>query len=187
MSNKLTKNTNNDKSRILSDKIERGYLLDFDDDFVYWEMWTDDGRKTMKAAYTFDGTSADIDEDSAVEVVRLTEYAEVESDDDSVVDKVLHKLLNHFGGSNKESPVVIKDLNEEEMIAVEPLWVPNGVLDGQDEFADEDGIYDLVKSVNEKIEDGTLEANYFHKFPTDHFHFIKAWINPCDRDWETLH
>ena len=66
------------------------------------------------------------------------------------------------------------------MIAVEPLYIAPGTVDGQLETIDAEGVEDLVKSVNDGIASKELKANYFHKVWTEDFHFLKSWVNPCD-------
>jgi len=188
--NFLEKSTNRDKTNILQSEIASifevsehrvySYLLDFDDTYVYFEIYDNEvGRYyTWRAAYTYNGTTATF-ADEGEEVVRTTEYVVVERDND-VEKSILGVLQKFFGGSNKTTMPVIEKFNGEQMIAVEPLYITAGTVDGQAETIDLEGVTQLVKSVNDGIASGELKANYFHSVDTEDFHFIKSWVNPVD-------
>lgn len=186
----LEKNTEGDKRCILSravcDKfsekdsqgypISWAYLEDYDDEFVYWRK----SKELFKSAYSFNGASATIS-DEKIKVVLMSQYEEVtEEKEASLLDKISNLLAKHFSPTKKEQ-VIIKQFDEEEMIAIEPLYVAIGDVDGiGDTYADPSVCYDMVKSFNEAIAEGKLSANYFHKINTDDFTILKAWVNEVD-------
>ncbi len=191
---KLNKELASDKRSILYQRLKLSfepagewdwiYLTDYDDTYVYFEVYEYDSSAYLnyRATYTYDGTSATFGTDLE-EVVKKSEYLPVESGssvEKSLGEKVVETLDKYFGGS-KESPLpVIKELNEEQMIAVEPLYIAAGEVDGQGETIDQEGVDQLVKAVNDGIKSGDLKSNYFHKVETEDFHFVKSWVNPCD-------
>jgi hypothetical protein len=193
----IQKATEGDKRMILSNSIYDvykddmyAYLMDYDDQYVYFEAYTEEGCKTYRDAYTFDGTSVTFD-DNPVEVVRQTEYEVVESamstDDDDIERSLLNKMSGlldkYFGGSNSQGPKVpvIKQFDSEQMISIEPLYIKIDDVDGVgDAYYDADTCYQMVDSLNKAISDGHIQANYFHKIMTEDFSIEKAWVNECD-------
>lgn len=75
---------------------------------------------------------------------------------------------------------VIKRFNEEEMVAIEALYVAPDEVDGHGETADAETLKSMVDSFNVAIEKGILKSATDHKEVTDAYHAIKAWINPCE-------
>lgn len=192
---RLEKSVESDKRQILQSAVSStfkyqgdeyiyAYLIDYDAEYVYFETYYESRYYCWKAPYTFNNMVATIG-DVVSEVVRTTEYVEVQYSEDETeksIEKKLFKWLDkYFGGSSKENKLpVVKSLFEEQMIAIEPLYIAPGEVDGHQETIDEEGVQQLVKSVNDAIESGTLKANYFHSVWTDHFTFLKAWVNPYD-------
>lgn len=305
----LNKATENDKRNIIykavskkfSEVEENGYveayayLVDYDDEYVYWEIREDCEYTCYKSAYTYNGTSAELS-DEAIEVVRTTEYLDVvggestivsdnsnvhpyatpfasrvESDmekamkkvgsetlsasayayvpdpekpstwklriddathtraavaalgkgfrgqkvqipskdlpsvkrkvkaayskffpdneipsilksmeDESLASKILSTIEGYFGKNSEELPI-IKQFQEDQMIAIEPLYIAIGDVDGVgDTYASPEVCYEMVKSFNQAIADGKMKGNYFHKVMTDDFSPVKAWINEVD-------
>lgn len=195
----INKNTNNDKRSILSQAINKTfrsihddmdyyhyfYLVDFDDDYVYFEYY-DCGcsnYRTWKVPYTFNGTSASLDGEDVVEVVRLTEYREIEeSSDESITKSTLFGWLDkYFGGTKQESQNIIKQFDEEEMISIEPLYIGVDEVDGHGwTFESPDVITEMVDSFNKAVDEGRLQSGLFHKHATQGFKANRAWVNPCD-------
>lgn len=213
----LEKATEGDKRRILSQAVEAeysvkyenesyikyyAYLCDYDDEYVYWDLYVDNEYKLYKSSYTYNGTQAELS-DQAVEVVHTTEYLEVVGGDVSSkkvdeslglpfvayadvdksvdkIDKMYQWFEKNFGGSQKEQ-VILKQFDEDEMIAIEPLYVAINDVDAVgDTYASPEVCYDMVDSFNKAIADGKMKGNYFHKLDTDDFTILKAWVNEVE-------
>lgn len=192
----VSKATEGDKRRALSNAVENNYevescgdcycwsyLQDYDDDYIYFWVSTKDFSGAFKDAYTYDGPLVTL-AGEPVEVVATTEYVEVtkeKKEDTSKLDKVLGILEKFIGDSkNTESNVVIKQFDDEEMIAIEPLYAAPDTADNDDEGMTLDTIKGMVESANAAIQEGRLQSKYFHKEVTSDFHFLEAWVNPCD-------
>lgn len=177
---KIEKNTNRDKMEILSAKVRgstNGWTLDFDDSFVYYETWVDgEGYKSYRDAYTYTGTSAELN-GSPEEVVRTTEYKVV--DDLSTEKGLLSFLKKNFGGTNNEK-AVIKQFQDEEMIAIEKLYIHPEDVDGVGDTISLEDTIGMVNSLNKAIESGTLQSGLFHGHKTEAFSVMKAWVAEVD-------
>lgn len=193
--NPIDKATEGDKKAILSESLRNfhkedmyPYLIDYDDQYVYFEVWDDGEYVNYRDSYDFNGTSATFG-DSLVKVVRTTNYETVEDQtseedlDRSIGDKVTEFLRKHFGGSGSRGNKlpVIKQFDQEQMISIEPLYVAIDDVDAVgDTYYDAETCYQMVESLNKSLKDGILKSNYFHKVMTDDFTVVKAWVNECD-------
>jgi hypothetical protein len=181
----IEKNTMGDKRDILSNSLREvtegyPYLLDFDESNVYYEVYTDSGYKVFRDAYTFNGTSAKL-VGEPTKVVRLTEYKEVEEEVyEEFLSKALGYLTKHFGGTKDNSKAVIKQFDEEEMIAIEKLYIHPEDTDGVGDTISLEDTVGMVFSLNKAIKDGTLQHGLFHKHKTDAFTVVKAWVAEVD-------
>jgi len=175
----ISKATEGDKRLHLSDAVTSGYLYDYDDEFVYFEVYEVDGYKTYKSSYEYDGANAEISGDR-VEVARTTEYVAVENGEDDIEKSILSVLKKFFGGTEKHPVPVIKQLNEVEMVAVEPVYIAPGDVDGVGDTIDMEGSESLAKSINDKIAAESMTYNYFHAADTEDFHIQKCWVNPYE-------
>jgi hypothetical protein len=175
----ISKATEGDKRLRLSDAVTEGYLYDYDDEFVYFEVYEVGGYKTYKSSYEYDGTNAEISGDR-VEVVRTTEYVAVETGEGDIEKSILSVLKKFFGSTEKPSVPVIKQLNEVEMVAVEPVYIAPGDVDGVGDTIDMEGSESLAKSINDKIAAESMTYNYFHAVETEDFHIQKCWVNPYE-------
>ena len=188
----LTKNTFQDKRSILSDDLSNTFvfeaddfnytpwLRDFDETHVFFEIYDGKSYLTWRTTYSFDGTSATFGNELE-RVVALTEWTVVADAEVSVVEKTLTKVLNKFFGEVKGKNIpVIKQFDEEEMVAIEPLYIKAGDVDGQGDTVDLEGIHSMVKSFNEANESGTLQTSLFHSHKTECFEVEKAWVNEVD-------
>lgn len=194
----VEKATEGDKSRILSNGVENAYTLDgdcchwawmsdYDDEYVYFRTRINDQYVTFKDGYTFNGTSVTF-EGSPTEVVQMTEYTDVvksvEETAENTLIKKLTKILDKLIGDSKETDnknaLIIKQFDDEEMVAIEPLYAAPDSADGDDEGMSLETIKGMVASANVAIEKGALQSKYFHKEVTEDFHFVKAWVNECD-------
>lgn len=162
------------------------WMTDYDDDYVYVMS---EGY-THRYNYSIDNMQVTIDVESEERVVRETTYTVVPymEDDEEDMDKSLDKepswftnwVNKHFGGTNREvEPVIIKQFEEEEMIAIEPLFISPMEVDGHGDTMDEVEIRKMVANFNKAVEEERLGTKLFHKESTDKFSVIKAWVNEC--------
>lgn len=164
------------------------YLTDADDSYVYVRV----KNGTFRYPYTMQDNVVEIDESSPQRVESETTYTLVSDpvekslDEDSIVNKLFNKILPHFGGSAQDKKVelenlpVVKQLDEEEMVAIEPLYVMPEEEDGHGETMTEIELRKMVDNMNKAIQEKRLKGNLFHKQMTDGFSAVKAWINECD-------
>jgi hypothetical protein len=190
----VEKATANDIRSILSRAVngeydeggEFAYYIDHDDIYVYFEFWErGEGYRTFREGFSFDGTSAELT-GSPVEVVRTSSYEVVESsisEEDELEKSLLGFIKKHFSGSSKNTNPnlpVVKQFEDEEMIAIEPLYILPDTIDGQGDTISLEDTYAMVKSFNEANEAGVLQSSLFHKHKTQAFEVVKAWVNPCE-------
>lgn len=170
------------------------YVLDYDpeESYVLFELWEEgSGYKTYKTQYMVQDDTFVVSS-KAVQVIQTYDYEEVEekptkpvgmfSDTEkSLTDKLVSTLDKYFGGSKQEGKPVIKQLDDEEMVAIEQMYIHVDDVDGVgDTYASPEVMEEMVKSFNRAITDGNLSANYFHKVMTDDFTVLKAWITEVD-------
>ena len=79
--------------------------------------------------------------------------------------------------TDKTSPI-IKQLNDEEMVAIEWLYLPPNEADLHDEGMTAEEIVKMVDSFNDNMEN--IEGNIAHCIYVDEIKPEKAWVNPCD-------
>lgn len=193
----LKKNTIEDKRSIIYQNLKLSfkpegdfdwiYLIDFDDTYAYFEVYDYEhgAYLNFRVAYQFTGTLATFEGDPE-EVVRLSEYKLVSTNEDVVTEKSLMKTLDsfftkHFGSSKENSGLpVIKQFQEEKMVAIENLYILPNDIDGQGYTIDLEETHSLVKSFNEANDSGILQTSLFHTHKTESFEVVKAWVNPCE-------
>jgi hypothetical protein len=179
----INKNTFRDKINIIGNSLEGEldnsypHVLDMDEEFVYFEMYSDDVYDTYRLSYTFDGTSATFGDDLK-KVVRTTDYKVVE-DQESMIERAVRKALEKFNGKGKP---VIKSFDKMEMKSVEFMYIAPDSLDLVGDTISEETNTQMVESCNKAIAEGRLEANLFHKVPAVDkdgnklFEYTKAFI-----------
>jgi len=176
----VDKATVNDKRRLLADAVTDGFIVDFDLDTneVFIEKFMGDKFKTFRHSFTMTDTKAEIEEEGT-EVIRTTQFTEVEkANSEETIESKLFKVIDkYFGGSNKNTKQVIKQFDEEEMIAIEPLYIAAGEVDGQGDTISLEDTHGMVDSLNKAIGDGRLQSGLFHKHKTESFTIEKAWVN----------
>lgn len=94
--------------------------------------------------------------------------------------KGMKDLLKEYFGYKKTEIPVIKQFNEEEQIAIEPMYCGPMQVDGHGEYMTEETIRGMVDSANDAIEKGKLSGGVFHKENLDEIEILKAWVNECD-------
>lgn len=180
-----------------------GYILDIDEDAnsVIFEKWEWDEEEeagnyfTFKSTYTYDGTVATLTGEPT-QVVIKKEVVEVAKKENMLakslremkesLELTIHNTLSNFGATTKdaapvESIPVIKQLDDEEMIAIEPLYIGRDEIDGHgDGYATQEEVYKMVDSFNQAIADGNLKSNFDHGDFCEDFVAVKAWVNEVD-------
>lgn len=165
------------------------WLRDWDDDFVYV---SDDGEDYRYSYTKADDEMITIDLESGVEgeLITNTSFSPKRSSEDmekQIESSVLKFFKKHFGGSTQESePVekseevmVIKQFDEEEMIAYEPLYTPPNTPDGHGEAMTADEIVNIVKDINELIAEGAPLENLSHGAPIKNaWKYQEAFVSP---------
>jgi len=170
-------------------KFDNGYLCNvtYDDQYAYFVVeYYDDGYFdiTYRVAYSLDGVNISL-ADTLEEVKKETTYIPIKQEevDKGLSSKIVKILHEYFGDKSispsKEGIPIIKQLDDEEMIAIEPMYCLPGVADGHGEGMDLDTIQKMVKSANEAIERGTLSGGLFHKENNEDIEIQKCWINEC--------
>lgn len=186
----ITKNTAQDKVRLLRDAIEYvfdvngykewAYYEDHDDDYVYFTLWYEPKEKycQFKIAYTYENNVVNLIEEDASFVTKLTEWKDVPTGETDVEKSVLKVLKSFF---KKEQPeVVIKQFDDEQMISIEPMYIPAGYVDLHGDTADIDAIRGMVDSANKLIDKGKMQAGLFHLHKTNVFSWQRAWVQEVD-------
>jgi hypothetical protein len=181
----LTKSTANDKRRMLSDALDSGWVIDNDDEFIYFEQWdnVDERYVAFRRTYNIsEGNVVTFGEEK--EQIVLTTTAEVVDSGDTVTEKsiasyVSKALDKYFGGSKKNNMNVIKQFGDtDEMFCIEPLYTAPNKADGDGEMMSAETIDGMVTSLNKANDDGRLQSGLFHKQLTKSWHLDKAWVNP---------
>jgi hypothetical protein len=187
----LNKNTNGDKITAIREEIaylfeingfkEYAYYLDHDDSYIYFEMWTsgDQNYTFWKIAYTYDGIKVTVAGGEATQGVMQKQWkdfpeVELEKATLSYIDKAINKLLG-----KKELPI-IKQFHDEEMVAIEPLYIKAGDTDLHGDTISLVELRKAVDSLNEAIEDDSLQSSLFHTHQTEGFSIVKSWINETE-------
>jgi hypothetical protein len=102
-------------------------------------------------------------------------------EDDKPVTRsfLLNTLSKLFNIAN--SLPVIKQFQEEEMRAIEPLYCSVGEVDGHGDFIPTiEEMRDFVNEINKKNDRGELQSSISHIHKTNSFKMIRAWVNECD-------
>ena len=186
----VTKNTNGDKIRAIRDEIaylfeingvkKHAYYEDHDDNYIYFVMWSEqDSNSTYwRISYSYDGIKVTITEEEATQGVMQKQWKDIPQEDNidksqlvtlGTLEKFFHKHL-----TNKQ---IIKQFDDEQMIAIEPLYSPAGTEDLHGEMMELEEMEKAIESFNRANEAGTLQTSLFHSHKTDGFVINKAWIN----------
>lgn len=76
------------------------------------------------------------------------------------------------------SLIEINKFNEEQMIAIEPLYCKPMDSDTHNQGMNEEEIRKMVSNINANIQ--KISGNIGHVFNTEGFYFVKAWVNECE-------
>ena len=196
MTIKLEKTTYQDKWKNISNAVDRYddkhwyYLSDFDEGYAYIKG---DGV-CYKVAYTMSEAGEVTLASEKEKVISETTYNVVESSEEVMEKSITNNLISwmekRFGsnsgiGSNGKTTLpVIKQFEEEQMIAVEPFYIApfetTGDIDGHDDIMYEPEVRKMVNSFNSNLEKGSLGTKESHKEDVDYYTILKAWVNECD-------
>lgn len=174
------------------------YLEDFDNDFVYYEIDGNLYREGYTAAdaqaeLADDAVEANretlyIVEGEVAEVSIVERGLPDDKTPETTAGRFARWLNKHFGSEDASAPefevdpskvpmaqdengkIVIKQFQEEEMVAYEPLYTPPDVPDAVGDSMEEHTIIDMVDQINKAIAEGRSLENLGHNVP-----IRKAW------------
>lgn len=169
---------------------QSGWLRDYDPDLgiaIYEIDDYSDGKYTtayFQYSYTISDNKVTMSEERK-EVVFKTIVEDVAvTSEESTLDKILKAIGDLAGGSKKEvAPVetnVLKQFNEEERIAYEPLYSAPDVADGAGDGMTEGEIVKMVDNLNGHIKSGKRLENLGHKVPITkgQWEYTEAFCSP---------
>ncbi len=205
--NEVMKSTADDVRNYLHDALKVNYVfedgwlygVDYDQNYVYftieyyyqgyYDITYRLSYKLTGVTVTFDGEMEVVKKETVYTPVKPENSPNVVSDDgtdpfeeDGNIFRSMRNLFKEFlkpEKSKKEIPV-IKQFDDEAMIAIEALYCAPDVADGHNEAMSLETIEGMVESCNKAIEDGRLSGGLFHNENTEDIEIIKAWVNPCD-------
>lgn len=116
------------------------------------------------------------------------------------INVIMKMLDKYFGGSKtehidedvKSEPInvqksdrpVVKQFEEDEMVAIEPMYIApydtTGDVDGHDDAMDEVEIRKMVDNFNANLKKGNIKSSLNHIEFTEGFSVLKAWVNECN-------
>ena len=102
---------------------------------------------------------------------------------DDITDESIDQYINDNKNQSSEPDNnklinVVKQFEEEDMIAIEPLYINTGDVDAHGEGVTEKSLDNLVDSFNENIEN--IQGNIHHEFMTKGFKPLKAYRMQMD-------
>lgn len=186
---KIDKATYKDLRRQV-DNLGLGYLADIDDSYIYIEnsFWDEDDNHsyiTMRFSYKWENSLLQVDMSSKREVVRDTSYQVVDSQSAVENSKMGNFLKNFTGTTKKQEPVaevqekLLKKFSPSEMKIVEALYMAGGETDAHGDVYEDpvEGPKQLVKSILEARDKGSLQYSIGHIHSTSVFEIVDAWVN----------
>lgn len=182
MSAEIEKMTYSDRRELLGKLFREGWVTDIEDSYVYVEVWTPSNvYKTFRYSYVMDGVVPKVDASTKTEVVRTTQY-EVATLEEPITKSfflnTLNKLLSI--GSNNLTPK-IKQFDDEEMIAIEPLYCSVGEVDGHGDYIPTiEEMRGMVDAINKANTSEVLQSSISHVHKTAAFKLNRAWVNECE-------
>jgi len=101
------------------------------------------------------------------------------------IAEIFNSVLATFSKENELTPSglpstipVIKQYDDEKMIAIEPLYCGPMQVDAHGAAMSLEEINKMVDSFNKNI--SKISGNIGHMVNTEKFKPVKAWVNPCD-------
>ncbi len=92
-------------------------------------------------------------------------------------ESFFQKFLGHFGPTKENINPVVKQFEDEQMIAIEPLYIVADGVDGQGDTYSREDANNMCTSLNKAIDEGRLQHGLFHKHSSDAFEITKSWVN----------
>ena len=178
----INKALNNDKRSAIQKAIDAEfpdkyvYLLDFDDEYAYFDTYDSGTYREYRIGYSYNDLVATVSGDRE-SVVRKSEYVVV---DETLTKSSLMSILKELITPKGNALPLIKQFQEEQMIAIEPLYITAGDVDLQGDTISLETTEAMVESFNKANEEGILQPCLFHKHRTESFSVVKAWVNPVE-------
>lgn len=117
----------------------------------------------------------DVQKKTFIQVLKgLLNLVSDEDIDDNKIDEYLSKTAQQHPSNT--SIELIKQFEEEEMIAIEPLYINIGKADSHGDGILDEELDKLIDNFNENIDN--IQGNIHHQFMTDGFKPIKAYRLP---------
>lgn len=85
---------------------------------------------------------------------------------------------DNTSASTKKSIEIVKQFQEEKMVAIEPLYINVGKADAHGDGVTDEDLDQLIKNFNDNIDN--ISGNIHHNFNTDSFYPLKAYRTPFD-------
>lgn len=158
------------------------YDLDTDKSVVYVSVWSDGGREFYSYNYTLNGAKVELDDASRKEVIKTTVYEDKpeEAVTMSKIKSFIKSMFGQFQPANNTLVPVVKQFDEEQMIAIERLYIVPDTFDAHQHTISQEDTELMVKSFNDALTSGTLRFSLFHTHETNTFTTLRAWVNPYD-------
>lgn len=112
-------------------------------------------------------------------LVPLKKAEELELDSDSFEEDLVSDTdYVNFVPEEGSSVEIVKQLEEEEMIAIEPLYINVGEADGHEDGISDEELDKLIDNFNKNIDN--IKGNIHHAYMTEGFKPVKAYRMPLD-------
>jgi len=170
------------RSRNSVDRDEYPYPVDFDDKHLYFSY---EGC-LYRIEYKIINMKFQFDQSTVKEVIQETKYIPILVDEEEeellrrnpkVYDEKMLKAIRDFVMKSNNRMTVIKQFDEEEQIAVEPLYAKVDDVDADGECIGEFEMRKMLANINKSIDSGILESHYPHGNKVDFFNIEKVWYN----------
>lgn len=121
----------------------------------------------------------DDEEDDYEEYEDLDDIEDVEDIDEAYrKNDTWHDSGEVFFNKDKNHVELVKQFDEEEMVAIEPLYINVGDADAHGDGITDEELDKLIENFNKNIEN--IQGNIHHTYMTDGFRPIKAYRMPMD-------
>lgn len=99
-------------------------------------------------------------------------------EEDEYHEDLLEEAMEEYKNKDDYTRPMMKQFDEEEMIAIEPLYIKAGETDAHKEGITEVELRKMIDNFNKNI--ANIKGNIHHKMMVDGYRPIRAWINECD-------
>jgi hypothetical protein len=184
MSEKIIKMSHQDIYTQLSSKLDGyGYVTDYDleKSEVYVTKWSAEGRELYSFNFSIKDNVVSVDLESEKHKVAVTTYQDIPDEEPVTMSKLKSFIKSLLGTPTTNTLVpVVKQFDEEQMIAIERLYLVPEHYDAHGHTISEEDTELMVKSFNSALSAGTLKFSLFHTHETNTFKTLRAWVNPYD-------